>query len=168
MTDKTHYRKVFKSDHLGQADIEDLKENGSGLVFTIKCVKQEIGVAIAGRKGNHNIAYFHEDIKPMVLNATNSKVVRSFANNSPFVEDWNNIPVQLYIDPNVKMKGEMVGGVRINPTPVQIGKEVITPKQIDRWEAAKTAYKKYGNLDRVLVKAEISEENQTKLIAECA
>ena len=76
MTDKTHYRKVFKSDHLGQADIEDYQENGSNLIFTIKHVKQEIGVAVAGRKGNHNIAYCNEPIKPIVLNATNSVVVR--------------------------------------------------------------------------------------------
>jgi hypothetical protein len=162
---KNHYRKVYKSDHLGQADIEDLTENGSNLIFTIKHVKQELGVAVAGRKGNHNIAYFNEDIKPMVLNATNAKVVRGFANGSAFVEDWNNIPVQLYIDPNVRMKGETVGGVRINPNPVT--REIIKPENAKRWELAKAAYKRDGNLDKVTAKADISDENKAKLIAEC-
>ena len=64
---KTHYRKVFKSDHLGVADLEDLVEAKSNLIFTIKQVKQEIGVRVAGRKGNHNIAYFNENIKPLWL-----------------------------------------------------------------------------------------------------
>ncbi len=112
---KTHYRKVFKSDHLGIADLEDFLEDGKKLIFTIKEVKQELDVRVAGRKGNHNIAYFVEPIKPMVLNATNSKVVKSFNEKSPFVEDWANTKVELYIDPTVQMKGEIVGGVRIRP-----------------------------------------------------
>ena len=113
MENKTHYRKVFKSDHLGVADLEDLIEEKKSLIFTIKTVKQEIGVSVAGRKGNHNIAYFNERIKPLVLNSTNSKVVKSFNNSSPFVEDWGNTLIELYIDSTVKMKGEITGGVRI-------------------------------------------------------
>ena len=57
---KTHFRKVFKSDHLGSADLEDLVEQGSNLVFTIEEVRQEIGVKIAGVKTDKNIAYFKE------------------------------------------------------------------------------------------------------------
>ena len=114
MSDKTHYRKVFKSDHLGIADLEDFIEEGNKtLVFTIDFVKQEYATKVAGRKIDANIAYFKENIKPLVLNATNSKVVKSFNNGSPFVEDWANTPIKLYIDENVKMKGEKVGGVRI-------------------------------------------------------
>lgn len=113
MENKTHYRKVFKSDHLGVADLEEFQEEGRPLLFNIKEVRQEINVSVAGRRGNHNIAYFHEPIKPLVLNATNSKIVKSFNKNSPFVEDWSNTPIELFIDYGVKMKGEVVGGVRI-------------------------------------------------------
>ena len=87
MSNKTHYRKVFKSDHLGVADLEDLIEAGSSLVFKIKLVKQEYGVKVAGRKGDHNIAYFNEPIKPLVLNATNSKTLKGLCGGSAFVED---------------------------------------------------------------------------------
>lgn len=113
--DKHHYRRVFKSDHLGVADLEDFIEEKKPLIFTIKHVKQEMNISVAGKKGNFNIAYFVEPIKPLVLNATNSKTVKSFCGGSPFVEDWNNVPVELYIDDNVKMKGDVVGGVRIRP-----------------------------------------------------
>ena len=41
---KTHYRKVFKSYHLGVADLEDFMEAGSKLVFPISHVKQEHNV----------------------------------------------------------------------------------------------------------------------------
>lgn len=110
---KTHYRKVYKSDHLGIADLEDFIEENKPLIFTIKEVRQEYGVSVAGRKGDFNIAYFVENIKPLVLNATNANVVKSFCKSSSFVEDWKNVMVELYIDKSVKMKGEVVGGVRI-------------------------------------------------------
>ncbi len=129
---KTHYRKVFKSDHLGVADLEEFLEEGKSLVFTIAKVKQEIGATVAGRKGDYNIAYFVEKIKPLVLNSTNSKRVKNFCKNSPFVEDWTNVKIELYIDKGVKMKGDIVGGVRIKtkqPTTGEKPKTGISPKR---------------------------------------
>lgn len=113
---KTHYRKIAKSDHLGCADLEDFIEEKKSLIFTITHVKQEIGVSVAGKKGNFNIAYFKEKIKPLVLNSTNSKVLKSMTNGSPFVEDWVNLTIEMFIDETVRMKGELVGGVRIKPS----------------------------------------------------
>ena len=77
METKTHYRKVFKSDHLGVADLEDFIEEKKPLIFTIKEVKQEFDTIVAGKKINANIAYFVEKIKPMVLNSTNTKILKS-------------------------------------------------------------------------------------------
>lgn len=131
---KTHYRNVMKSDHLGVADIEDLVDEKKRLVFTISHVNQEFGAKVAGRKIDANIAYFKENIKPLVLNATNSRVVAGFC-GSPFVEDWKNVSVELYVDKNVKMKGEVVGGVRISkkqPQPFA----VLNP-QHEQWGMAK-------------------------------
>jgi hypothetical protein len=123
MEKKHHFRAVFKSDHLGSADLEEFIEEKKSLIFTIKEVKQYKGVesngkmvgrvSVAGKEIDANIAYFVEPIKPMVLNATNSKIIQSFCNNSPFVEDWKNVLIELYIDPAVKMKKEVVSGVRI-------------------------------------------------------
>lgn len=118
--EKHHFRKVFKSDHLGIADLEDLIEDGKPLIFTIKNAKQFIldpnnknsGVMVAGKRISANIGFFVEPIKPIVLNATNSKMIKAFTGSS-FVEDWNNVIVELYIDEMVKMKGDVVGGVRI-------------------------------------------------------
>jgi hypothetical protein len=123
-TKKHHYRNVLKSDHLGIADLEDFVEAKKPLTFTISHAKQELGVSVAGRKGDFNVVYFKESIKPLVVNSTNGKQIALFA-GSPFVEDWNNIPVELYIDETVKMKGETVGGVRIRP--VQPSVKVLPP-----------------------------------------
>ena len=166
-TNKTHFRKVFKSDHLGVADLEEFQEAGHNLVYTISHVRQEWDVKVAGKKINANIAYFQEKIKPLVLNSTNSKIVKKFAGGSPFVEDWSNIPVQLYIDSSVKMKGEVVGGVRIDPEQPKQQKRVITRDKPTMWKNAKIAYKRDGNLNKVLASADMSPEDQAALIAEC-
>ena len=139
---KTHYRKIFKSDHLGVADLEDMIEEGKSLIQIITHVKQEINVRVAGKLGNHNIAYFKDKtVKPFVLNAGNSKIVRNFADNSPFVEDWNNIEIEFYILDNIKFGKELVQGVRIKneqPKPKPIlsplagGWENIKKKALDK------------------------------------
>jgi len=159
MKKKHHYRAVFKSDHLSSSDLEDFIEQGKKLIFTIKEVKQEIGVLVAGKKGNHNIAYFVENIKPLVLNATNSKIIRSFAGGSPFVEDWKNIPIELYIDDNVKMKGEIVSGVRIKPVQPNKAKPFFTEAN---FEKAKKANATIEEIERLY---QIADEIKIKYLA---
>lgn len=166
MTNKTHYRKVFKSDHLGVADLEDLIEAGKPLIFTIREVKQEYNVAVAGKKGNFNIAYFKEQIKPLVLNATNSKVLKILSGGSAFVEDWRDIPVQLYIEPGAKLKGEIVGGVRIHPDPPKMQKPQIKEGS-PQWGRAIQAFKRDGNLAAVRQHVQVSQQ-QEQAIKEAA
>jgi hypothetical protein len=163
---KTHYRKVFKSDHLSFADLEDFKEQGSNLVFTISHVSQERGAKVAGKNIDANIAYFKENIKPLVLNATNSKTMSKLA-GSCFIENWQNIPVQLYIDSNIKFAGDVVSGVRISQTKVS-AKPEITRNTPDMWKNAKAAYLRDGDFNAVLSRANISKANQQEIINECS
>lgn len=161
METKTHYRKVFKSDHLGIADLEDFLEEKVKLVFTIAFVKQEIGVSVAGKKGNFNIAYFKEPIKPLVLNATNSKVVKSLtATKSPFVEDWKDIVVELYIDANVKMKGEIVGGVRLK---AGFSTLPLLTEGTTAWQNAVTHIRGGGKFDKVKERFTLTKEIENKI-----
>ncbi len=160
---KTHFRKVFKSDHLGQADLEEFIENGSNLIFTINRVEQRYGERVAGKKIDCNIAFFNENIKPLVLNATNSKIVRSFNGNSPFVEDWGNTLIELYIDKNVKMKGQTVGGVRIKTRQPQVSKEVMCENH-PHWENGKARVKRENwSIEKVREMYKITEEDYKKL-----
>lgn len=161
---KTHYRNVFKSDHLGRADIEDFVEMGSDLIFTISHVNQERGAKVAGKKIDANIAYFKESIKPLVLNATNSGTLRVLT-GSCFVEKWKDVTIQLYVDETTKLKGEVVGGVRISPKKIRAAKPVITKETTKQWENAKNAYIRDGNFNAVLKRADISPANQ-QLIAD--
>ena len=163
-TGKTHFRKVYKSDYLGIADLEEYRDQGHNLVFNISHVRQEYGTKVAGKSIDANIAYFAEGIKPLVLNSTNAKTVKLFANSS-YIEDWVNIPVQLYIDYNVAMRGETVGGVRINPNR-PTAKKMLTPDNKSAWKRAVIAFKRDGNLNKVLESIDISQEHQDLIISQ--
>jgi len=162
---QTHYRKIFKSDHLGVADLEEYLEQGSPLIFTISHVRQEMNAKVAGKKINANIAYFEENIKPLVLNATNSKTMSKLV-GSCFVENWQNVNVQLYIDRDARLMGEVVGGVRVSPKVIRAQKPEVCPNNQKMWENAKKAFTRDGNFEKVLQRANISEENQALLIEE--
>jgi len=166
MNGKTHYRKAYKSDHLGIADLEEYIEEGRQLTFTIDYVKYQQNVSVAGRKGNHNIAYFKDKIKPWVINATNGKILKGFAGSS-FIEDWSGLFIQLYIDPTVKMKGEITGGVRVMTQQPRKSKPELLPTNAQQWGRAILAYQRDGNLNSVLKHMSISSEN-TKAIADAA
>jgi len=161
---KTHYRKVFKSDHLGVADLEDLIENGKELIFTIEQVQQEYGVKIAGKKVDKNIVYFKEDIKPWALNATNCGILKDLS-GSVLIENWAGMTIRLFINPDVRFMG-YEGGIRIHPKAVNPAKPTITKETVKMWENAKSAFLRDKNFDKVLERANISKENQNLMIAE--
>lgn len=162
-TKKHHYRAVLKSDHLGIADLEDWVEEKKPLVFTISHAQQEMGITVAGRNGDFNVVYFKEQIKPLVVNSTNGKQISLFA-GSPFVEDWNNIVIELYIDESVKMKGEVVGGIRIKPTqPVAKAKKPFTEANFEKALAVKATIETIEK--GYTISPEVKEAYLTKLKA---
>ena len=163
-----HWRAVYKSDHLGVADLEDMLGSNQKLIFTVKQVKQEKDVRVAGKKGDFNIVYFEENIKPWVLNSGNAKIMRGFAGGHENINEgvWG-FKVQLYIDPSLTFGGERTGGVKVRPQKPTIIKPEITPENAKMWTNAKTAYKRDGNFSAVLERAIISAENQAAIIKEC-
>ena len=157
---KTHYRKAFDSPYLSSADIVE------PTVLTIAHVALEPD-RTKKTKDVFNTAHFAEreirpgeKLKPMILNATNSKTMKGIT-DSPYIEDWQNVRVTVYVDANVRFAKETVEGLRIRPAKA---KPVLTPENERMWENAKAAYKRDGNLDSVLERVEISEEHQKLLI----
>lgn len=109
---KTHYRKAFNSPYLSSADITETT------TVMIQCVKLEID-RTKKTKDFFNTAYFTqkelrpgEPLKPMILNATNSKTMKAIT-GSAFIDDWKNVPVNIYVDPSVRFGKETVEGLRI-------------------------------------------------------
>nr|DAN62183.1 MAG TPA: hypothetical protein [Caudoviricetes sp.] len=160
---KTHYRKVFDSPYLSAADIVE------PVVLTIRCVQVEADKT-KKTKDKMNTAYFvereiraGEPLKPMILNATNSKMMAKII-GSPFLEDWNGVQVEIYVDHNVRFGRETVEGLRIRPAAIRPQKRELTPDNQKMWQRALDAYKREGNLDAVEAHVYISEENRQLLI----
>lgn len=153
-TKLTNYRNVYKSDHLGVVDLEEMLETGQDLILTISHVRQEYGVAVAGKKIDANIAYFKEQVKPFVLNATNAAVIKSFV-GSIMVENWNNVPVELYIDRSVKRLGVVVGGVRIRKVkPTAKAKPAFTESNFEKAKKAKATIEMIKNAYSITAEVE--------------
>lgn len=109
---KTHYRKAFNSPYLSSADVTDT------IRLIIKCVRLEPD-RTKKTKDHFNTAHFVESeirpgepLKPMILNATNSKMMKAIT-GSPFIDDWNNVPVNIYVDSAVRFGKETVEGLRL-------------------------------------------------------
>jgi len=161
--EKTHYRKAFKSPYLSSADIV------GEITLTIEKVSLEPDQT-KKTKDLFNTAHFvekslrdGEPLKPMILNATNSKTMKSIT-GSPWIEEWKNVTVCVYVDPNVRNRGEIVEGLRLKPA----SKRAEVLPGTSNWQNAKNAYLRDGNFDQVLEKADISPENQQKIVQECA
>ena len=162
--DGTHYRKVFDSPYLSSMDVVD------PIVLTIARVTQESDKTKKS-KDKFNTAYFAEreirpgeKLKPMILNATNSKMLAGMM-GSPFIEDWCDVRVTIYVERGIKFGRDTVDGLRIMPAPVR---KQITPDSGKLWEAAKAAYIRDGNLSKVLAKADMTDAHVAQLKAECA
>lgn len=166
MSEKTHYRKAFDSPYLSSADIVE------PTVLTVQRVVLEADKT-KKTKDLFNTAYFvekeiraGEKLKPMILNATNSKTMKALT-GTPFIDDWRNVAITVYVDGAVRFGKETVEGLRISPVPPQLGKKALTPANARAWANAKAAYKRDGNLVAVLERVDISPEDQMLLIEQC-
>lgn len=162
---KTHYRKAFDSPYLSSADIVE------PTILTISRAVLE-NDKTKKTKDVFNTAYFEEKelrpgekLKPMILNATNSKMLKSIT-GSPFLEDWAGIKVTVFVDKNVRFGKESVEGLRISPA--RVTKPSLTPDKTQAWNNAKAAFKRDGNLTAVMSRMDISEAHRQQLIQECS
>ncbi len=162
-TDKIHYRRAFLSPYLSSADITE------PTVLTIAKVALEIDKT-KKTKDQFNTAYFveieirkDEKLKPMILNATNSRTMKMLT-GSAYIDDWVNIPVTIYVDSNVKMMGSIVEGLRISTEPPNIRRE-LTPES-PNWGNAITAYIRDGGFEKIEARVFISDEHKKRIIEE--
>ena len=169
---KTHYRKVFDSPYLSAADITQ------PTILTIKKVTQEKDKTKKS-KDTFNTAYFvetelreGEKLKPLILNAINSKTMKALCptedhpNGSPFVEDWANTKITVYVEKNIRFGRDIVDGLRINTVSPVVTLPTIT-KGSKLFKSAVAAYKRDDNFNAVLERATISVELQEEIKALC-
>ena len=84
---------------------------------------------------------------------------------SAFIDDWNGIAITIYVDHNVRNRGEIVDGLRISTEKPRTVKPTLTPNS-PRWAKAVEAVKREnGNTDCITEKVDISAANLKKLRA---
>ena len=161
MTDKkqTHYRKVFDSPYLSSADIVE------PTILTIIGVRQEPD-RTKKTKDVFNTAYFKEkelrageELKPMILNATNSRTMKTIA-GSPYIEDWTNIPVTIFVDNAVRFGRDTVEGLRIATERPRLRKPELTQEDVKGWARAIEVYADSKSFAVIEKHREISDANK--------
>lgn len=157
--EKTHWKKVFDSAYLGSCDLEDGKE----LKAIIKSVQVQTVKNTDGKEQERNVAIFTDSkIKPMILNATNCKVVKKFA-KSPYINDWVNIAVQIYIKDDVRAFGDVTEGLRLREIQPKFEKPNLTMDN-PAWKSAVKFIKDKGTVAKIREKWDLTVENEAKLI----
>lgn len=146
--EKTHWKKVFNSDYLGSCDLED----GKDLKAVIKNVIVKKVKNTDGKEQERNVAYFTDpNLKPMILNATNCKIMKKFT-KTPYINDWNNVPVQIYIKDDIKAFGDVTEGLRLRESQPLMNKPKLN-RDMPAWskavEAIKNKTKTVADIERV-------------------
>lgn len=102
----THWKKLQNPLYLGSYDFQPGEER----IVTVKDVKREM---VKGQEGTeeHTIVQFTEGYKPMIMNATNSKMLTNLS-GSPYVEKWIGTSFKLVIV-KIKAFGEFIDALRI-------------------------------------------------------
>lgn len=103
----THWKNQFNYDYLGAYSLPD----GKDIVLTIKETKKEMVTGVNGQKSECFVAYFHENVKPMILNKTNCKAIEKMY-KTPNIEEWVNKQIQIGAT-RINAFGEMTDCLRI-------------------------------------------------------
>lgn len=103
----THWKKLTNPNYLGAYSIE----NGQDLILTIKYVQEEKVIGPDGKKDDCVVCHFSENVKPMILNATNMKTITKLY-KTPYIEEWTGKKIQIGIE-KVKAFGDVVEALRV-------------------------------------------------------
>jgi hypothetical protein len=62
--------------------------------------------------------FFDELEKPLPLNVTNGEIIEQITGYGDQIEKhWLGKKIVLYVDPNIRMKGKVTGGIRVKAAP---------------------------------------------------
>lgn len=115
--------KYRKSTHLAGVDVEAIIAEKGKCILTIQEAIYDTGIDVSGKKLDGYFIKFKEAVKDMMANSTNRKTISNIAKvsknlsniDSRNIGNWAGLQIELTFDETVKMKGEVVGGIRIKP-----------------------------------------------------
>jgi len=119
-----HWKKLVNPDYLGSYILDP----GQELLLTIKSCANEQITGTDGKKQECMVLRFMEDIKPMILNRTNAKIITKL-HKTPYIEQWTGKKIMIYAK-QIRAFGEDVDALRIRDFLPQ-------PKELDITSALK-------------------------------
>lgn len=163
--------KYRKSTHLAGIDVETITSEKGSCILTIKEAYYDTNVDVSGNKTSGYFLEFEENVKPMVVNSINRKVITNLVKSvkthltnaeARNIGNWAGIKLDLYFDANVKMMGKVTGGIRIKenyPLPILVADS-------ENFKNAKLAIEKSGfTIAQVKSKYFVSPEVEALLTA---
>lgn len=115
--------KYRKSTHLAAVDVDSIIAEKGICELTIKLAFYDKGVDVSGNKTDGYFLRFEENgVKDMVVNSGNRKkiasIIKELKNCTPVesrnIANWVGLKIGLKVDPNVKMMGQVVGGIIVD------------------------------------------------------
>ena len=113
--------KYRKSTHLAGIDVETIIADKGSCILTIKEAFYDTNVDVSGNKTAGYFLEFEENVKPMMVNSGNRKIIGNIlkaiknlsSTDSRNIGNWPGLRIELLFDPNVKMLGKVVGGIKV-------------------------------------------------------
>ena len=115
---------------VGNAKYLKKEDIPSPINTSILWIKEEEVTAPGKGTETRLILYFEGLKKGLVLNTANAEALAEITGTDEY-EQWSDVPIQLYVDPDVKYGGKKIGGIRIRkPTLVQVQVPVQEPEPV--------------------------------------
>ncbi|MEP7198024.1 MAG: hypothetical protein ABI851_16010 [Saprospiraceae bacterium] len=155
---KTHWKKLQNPNYLGAYSLNE----GQDLIVEIVDIKREAVKGEGGKSDECTIAYL-KDAKPMILNATNQKMITKIY-GTPYVEEWVGKKITLYVS-STNLRGEKVECLRIRDLQVTSKKKPELTPEHSKWKGAMKAIAEGTySLQKLSETFTISEENKALLV----
>lgn len=160
----THWKKLVNPEYLGSYALDP----GQDMTLTIKSCGLEMITGSSGKKEEKMVMHFMENVKPMIVNRTNSKTITKLY-KTPYIEQWAGKKIILYAR-QITAFGEEVDALRIRdyepkpPAPIDITQGLLKLNEATTLKELQMAYlslSKSEQSDARLIK--LKDELKTKL-----
>jgi hypothetical protein len=124
-------KRSFRS-YVGDAQYLKKEDLSDPVDTELLWVKEEKVTAPGKGTKTRLVAYFDGLSKGLVLNTANCEILAQITGTDD-PNEWKDVAVQLYVDPDVKYGGKKTGGIRIRkPAPVPVPVPVHEPKLVQQ------------------------------------
>lgn len=132
--------KYRKHTHLAGVDVEAIIAEKGRCILTIREAYYARAVDVSGNKTDGYFIEWEEQQMPMVVNSGNRKTIAKLVKAEKGIEsiearnliNWKGMMIELFFDPNVKMMGQITGGIKVKDAPVMIVKKELTDEAFER------------------------------------